>query len=157
MYGRYGNDPLNYFLWIGSIIVEILGNILRIRLIYYIGLAMFIFAIYRLFSRNFEQRQRENDAFLYFYNKFMAWKDGRGQSKGQREARRAAEIFNEKDRFEREQKERAKANRRAEQAGGTVYVYYYCPYCKQQVRIPQGKGKVRITCPTCHKDFESYS
>ena len=157
MYGRYGNDPLNFFLWIGSILVEVLGNILRIRLIYYIGLAMFLFAIYRFFSRNFEQRSKENDAFLYFYNKFRAWKEGRGTSQSVRNQRKAAEKFKEQDRFDREQKERARANRKAEAAGGTVYVYYYCPYCKQQVRIPQGKGRVRITCPTCHQDFESYS
>lgn len=34
------------------------------------------------------------------------------------------------------------------------YVHYKCPSCGQKVRIPRGKGKVRITCPKCHTRFE---
>lgn len=34
------------------------------------------------------------------------------------------------------------------------YVHLTCPDCGQKVRIPRGKGKVRVTCPKCHKRFE---
>lgn len=32
-----------------------------------------------------------------------------------------------------------------------------CPECGQRVRVPRGKGKVRITCPKCHNTFESHA
>ena len=31
--------------------------------------------------------------------------------------------------------------------------YYDCPKCRQQVRVPRGKVKIAITCPTCRDKF----
>ena len=31
--------------------------------------------------------------------------------------------------------------------------YYDCPRCRQQVRVPRGKGKISITCPKCTDKF----
>ena len=31
--------------------------------------------------------------------------------------------------------------------------YYNCPRCRQQVRVPKGKGKISITCPKCQEKF----
>lgn len=31
--------------------------------------------------------------------------------------------------------------------------YYKCPKCRQQVRVPRGKGKISITCPKCQEKF----
>jgi tRNA(Ile2) C34 agmatinyltransferase TiaS len=30
-----------------------------------------------------------------------------------------------------------------------------CPYCEQKMRIPKGKGKIRIKCSNCEKKFET--
>lgn len=35
--------------------------------------------------------------------------------------------------------------------------YFLCPMCKKMVRIPRRKGKVEITCPTCHHHFKARS
>lgn len=29
-----------------------------------------------------------------------------------------------------------------------------CTSCGQRVRVPRGKGKLRVTCPKCHTKFE---
>ena len=31
--------------------------------------------------------------------------------------------------------------------------YYDCPRCRQNVRVPRGKGKIAITCPRCREKF----
>lgn len=32
-----------------------------------------------------------------------------------------------------------------------------CPECGQKMRVPRGKGKMRVTCPKCHNKFEAQS
>ena len=34
------------------------------------------------------------------------------------------------------------------------YVFFRCPGCREVVRVPRGKGKIRITCPRCGYRFE---
>lgn len=34
-----------------------------------------------------------------------------------------------------------------------VYRFYKCPSCKQQLRVPRGKKKIKITCPNCSTQF----
>ncbi|MBM6613395.1 zinc ribbon domain-containing protein [Desemzia sp. RIT804] len=33
------------------------------------------------------------------------------------------------------------------------YRFYKCPSCKQKVRVPKGKNKIKITCPSCSTQF----
>ena len=35
--------------------------------------------------------------------------------------------------------------------------YFRCPNCKQQMRVPKGKGRIRITCRSCGITFEEKS
>ena len=34
-----------------------------------------------------------------------------------------------------------------------VHRYFKCPQCGATVRVPRGKGKIRITCPKCKNQF----
>lgn len=34
------------------------------------------------------------------------------------------------------------------------YVYFACPNCKQNLRVPYGKGNIRVTCSKCRTKFE---
>jgi DNA-directed RNA polymerase subunit RPC12/RpoP len=34
-----------------------------------------------------------------------------------------------------------------------IYRFYKCPACSQKVRVPKGRGKIRITCPRCRQEF----
>lgn len=33
------------------------------------------------------------------------------------------------------------------------YTFFKCPKCKQQLRAPKGKGKIKVTCSTCNEQF----
>lgn len=37
--------------------------------------------------------------------------------------------------------------------GRKQFCYFKCPACKTRVRVPRGKGKIRITCPSCREAF----
>ena len=32
--------------------------------------------------------------------------------------------------------------------------YFRCPKCRQSIRVPRGKGRVRVRCPKCGEQFE---
>ena len=36
---------------------------------------------------------------------------------------------------------------------GKDYCYFKCPHCGQKVRVPRGRGKIEITCPSCRQTF----
>ena len=59
--------------------------------------------------------------------------------------------------FSRNVYKRARENRRylgmLERVRDREHRYYACPQCKQQVRVPKGKGKIAIICPKCREKF----
>lgn len=36
-----------------------------------------------------------------------------------------------------------------------IYKFYKCSSCKHELRVPKGKGKIKITCPKCKASFEA--
>ena len=111
MMGRYGNDKLNMTLLIVAVAVCIINLFipngpvkLTLMLVYY---GLWIYTLFRMFSRNTYKRYQENRKYLQFVERL-------------------------RDREHR---------------------YYDCPKCRQQVRVPKGKGKISITCPKCKEKF----
>lgn len=37
------------------------------------------------------------------------------------------------------------------------YKHAACPNCGQKIRVPRGKGHLRVTCPKCHEKFDVQS
>ena len=59
--------------------------------------------------------------------------------------------------FSRQTYKRYQENRRflnlLERIKDRDHRYFACPKCKQQVRVPKGKGKIAISCPKCREKF----
>ncbi|MCQ2453048.1 MAG: hypothetical protein MJ136_00485, partial [Clostridia bacterium] len=64
MQGRYGADDLSRFILLCSIVLLVLSWILPIGLIYYISLAGYVWALFRMLSRNINKRAQENATYL---------------------------------------------------------------------------------------------
>lgn len=124
MYGRYGNDELNQFLFklvfIGLVISLLSGRTSFLGdLFYYLALIIVAFIYFRMFSKNFNKRYAEKNAYFNFSNKIKLYLDKQGKKAQQKKS----------------------------------YAFFKCPSCKQKVRVPKGKGKISIHCPKCNVDF----
>ena len=124
MYGRYGNDELNQFLFkllIGSLIISLFTKNVRYisDIFYYISICLALFVYFRMFSKNLSKRYQERNSFLEYSSKFKAKQEKRKRQQAQRK----------------------------------LYAFFKCPSCKQKVRVPKGKGKISIHCPKCGVDF----
>ncbi len=71
MVGRYGNDKFSFFLSIVGIVFGFLGNFRSLRFLYFIGLALIIYSLWRSLSRNYEARRKELNWFLRVSEKPM--------------------------------------------------------------------------------------
>lgn len=72
MYGRYGSDQLNLFLMIAWLVFYLLSvlarSVLKIALLssifMFLAYVCIIWEIFRMFSRNYDKRRRENERYL---------------------------------------------------------------------------------------------
>ena len=74
LYGRYGTDKLNIALLISGVVLMLIGGLFFWPLSF-VADGMYIFALFRTFSRNLPARQREYQAFLRVYNPAAGWLD----------------------------------------------------------------------------------
>jgi len=64
MTGRRGADELSMALLIVGVVLSMLSGIFNLPLLHGLSLAIYIFALYRMLSRNLEKRYAENETFL---------------------------------------------------------------------------------------------
>ena len=101
-----------------------------------------IFLGIRLFGRNAAARNNENMKYLsavtavkeFFHRTF------RGSGTAQRPASSTASS-SLLDKWRRQWHEYR------------TYRYLICPQCSQRLRVPRGKGKIRVTCTKCRNQF----
>lgn len=72
MMGRNGADQLSFALLLGGVILSLLTSLTGVVIFYYAGLAAYIWAIFRMFSKNRVQRAAENQKYLNFRRNFKS-------------------------------------------------------------------------------------
>lgn len=120
LYGRYGTDKLTLVLLVLGLVLSLFGS-LFFWPITLLADALYIYALFRTFSRNIPARQREYRAFLKVWGPATGW------------------LRQQKTKF----------------AQRKVYKYFRCPACRQQLRAPQGRGQIEVTCQKCHHVFRT--
>lgn len=71
MQGRYGNDQFNRFLMIVAMVLLIL-SVFGLDLLYFIAIAVMVYAYFRMFSKQIYKRLAENQKYLQYEWKVKA-------------------------------------------------------------------------------------
>ncbi len=132
--GRYGFDLLSIFL----IFLSAIFNIWKLTTP--LGFALVIIAFYRAFSRNIFQRKKEYNAFYTHANKIF--------SKIGINIPYNVNPLNFNNMLRAFDGIKYKLNQNKQ------YKITKCPYCKQKLRLPKGKGNITVTCKKCMKEFK---
>lgn len=146
---RRGMDELSRTMLITALVLSIVGMVvsgtvgwLRIVLSLLSG-ALLVLIVLRMFSKDFNKRNQENMRYMTIENSVKDWfrrtfgKKGRGSSYSAPRAKRAG--------------------KNPTWAELKQYKYLICPQCAQRLRVPRGKGRIRVTCTNCGNVFETRS
>ena len=131
MQNRYGIDALYWALIVVYIIFQVLhfsfSGVPTGRVFPVLSWIVFIYAFFRVFSRNIEMRRRENQAFLRLL--------GRARS---------TNVTNPFENMSFGNIQKPEPDKK----------YVKCPKCKAMLRVPRQKGKHTVRCPRCDHRFK---
>ena len=137
--GRNGADELSVTLVVISVIVFLAAPIFDEKYIQGIflllGGILFVLGILRSLSTNIGKRRHENQVFLDLF---------RSETKEEKERRK---------REEEEKREREKLRKERRKEEENTHAFFRCPQCGKELRVPKGKGKIKIRCPNCSHEF----
>ena len=137
--GRNGADELSVTLVVISVIVFLAAPIFDEKYIQGIflllGGILFVLGILRSLSTNIGKRRHENQVFLDLF---------RSETKEEKERRK-------KEAEEKREREKLRKERRKEEE--KTHAFFRCPQCGKELRVPKGKGKIKIRCPNCSHEF----
>ena len=144
-----GLDELNRAMLIAALVLSIIGMFLSsvggwIRIVFTgLGAVLLVLMVVRMTSKNTAKRYQENLKYLTAETAVKDWFRRTFHKKGaagQTYARRG---------------KRARKNPTFSEM--RQYKYLICPQCARRLRVPRGKGRIRVTCTNCGNVFETRS
>ena len=130
--GRNGTDQLNLCLLVVSLLINLIVRFFGGALLGNFALGLMFLALFRMLSRNIPKRQMENTWFMQktaaFWQRFPQLSRPFG---GYHSYQRPPQPKKDRKNFR----------------------YFKCPTCRQGLRAPKGKGKIKITCTKCYAVF----
>ena len=145
---RRGIDQLGRTMLIAALALSLIGMIaagigwLRIVLSLLSG-ALLVLIVLRMFSKDFNKRNQENMKYLTYENAVKDWFRRTFRTKGASGTYRAPKA--------------KRAGKNPTWSDLKQYKYLICPQCAQRLRVPRGKGRIRVTCTNCGNVFETRS
>jgi hypothetical protein len=116
MAGRYGMDELSVAISVVALVALVLSCFPKLRLLYLPTIILWVWSLFRCYSKNLEKRRKERAAYLRAVGRVRSWFSVKKKAWSERKTHR----------------------------------YYRCKQCHAVLRVPKGKGKIKITCPHCH-------
>ncbi len=133
MAGRYGVDQFSRFLSLAVLVLVAVRWLAKggvAGVLTWLIWALLLYSLFRVFSRNIGARQAENRRYLTVSGKIRSLLAKLRQKGGQQKTR----VRQEK-----------------------THVFFTCPKCQAQLRVPRGRGGIEITCARCGHRFRGKS
>lgn len=127
MYGRYGVDELGKNMLVSAVVLSVLGMILNLFSLCYVPFFCSLGGIVIICLIIYRALSKNINRRVLENHKFLA----------------KTEKMRGKIKFERTRFAERKTHR-----------YVKCPHCGNYSRVPKGKGKIKITCRVCKKQFD---
>lgn len=143
-------DELNRAMLITALILTIIGMFFfqygtwPRYVITGLATVLLVLLVLRLFSKDQSRRYRENVKFLAVTTDIKNW--FRSTFKGGARAAKQPKTHRAH-----------KARKNPTWSEIKQYKYLICPQCTQRLRVPRGKGRIRVTCTRCGNVFETKS
>ena len=165
MVGRNGGDALSLTCLIVAIVLVVLSffcvgvNPFLYVLVLLLGIASAVYAAMRMISMDVASRQAENEAFLGFFQRFSRKDDEEADEDEPRRARRERPRRRAEERdFEEEAPAREpEPEPEPEPQAQPEKIVVTCESCGQQLRVPTGKGNIKVRCPKCSNIFQLFT
>lgn len=158
--GRYGADKLGYVLIISSIFFTVIaavlnsGNMFMKVLLLIVSALLLSFAVFRIFSRNTRARKREQRA-LEAAERKIAMLFGKQDSDCEDHENTHREEETQDVSYTEDTPEQHETEE--EDSFFDEYKHFKCPRCKKPLKVPKGKGYIRIICPACGNKFTKHT
>lgn len=140
MRGRNGSDELYYAMIVMSLALDVADWFIKSRIYSAVTLMFFILTMYRFFSKNLVQRQKENTKFLQIVAKVKS-KDF-SKTPYDVKVKKPSEFKKKTDAYKMRFRDRR------------THVFKKCPGCQAVIRLPRRKGHHTVCCPRCSTDFK---
>lgn len=142
---QWGMDELNRTMLIAGLSLSIIGLFFLRNgtwpryVVSGLSTALLVLALFRQFRRDQSRSYRENMKFLTVVTAVRDWFRNTFSKRGERTHRAR----------------RARKNPTWSEI--RQYKYLICPQCTQRLRVPRGKGRIRVTCTHCGNVFVTKS
>ena len=123
MQGRYGVDQFSNFLVIAALVIMVIEMFIKNPVIRMVFNIITILNIVYAYVRIFSKNHQKRYA----------------------ENQKYMQIHNRVKFFF--------ARKKSHMQQRKTHHIYKCPNCKQNIRVPRGKGRIAITCPRCRTEF----
>ncbi len=140
MRGRNGSDELYYAMIVTSLVLEVADWFINSRIYSAFTVLFFVFTIYRFFSKNLVQRQKENAKFLQIIAKVKSKDFSRNPYDVT--PKKPSKIKKKIDAYKMRFRDRK------------THVFKKCPNCQATIRLPKRVGEHTVCCPRCSTDFK---
>lgn len=135
-YGRNGTDALSVALLFLAVLLIIVARITHWRIFSTLYMVAVFLCIFRMLSRNITKRREENTLFVQKTGAVGQW-----FHKISTPSAPVTSTYHTHTHTGAPKKDRAN------------YKYLKCPNCKQPLRVPRGKGNIKIRCSSCALEF----
>ena len=159
MSGRYGMDEFGRFLNIVTLVLLVISMFIQMvsalasYILWGLSLALIVYIYFRVFSRNFAARNRENQWYCNIRYRKNGGYSGRGYNNNFGGYNNNFGGSGSYSSYGTGNTYQSMTNEQKKAADRKTHKIFKCPNCSQKIRVPKHRGRICIKCPQCRIEF----